>query len=255
MKRPDQDQFMTDLRLEARDAIEDRLARMAGQLGQPSVPPDALRLLRMDAHNLKGLGASFGFPAVAVVAHRLEDYLADLAALDEPRLRQEVQVFLDRIQEACERPFAAGAEAIGQLVRRLPVRSATFDPAEVEIHDIEIMLVSPAGTAARYVRQELAACGYRVTLVTRPLEALDFALHARPDLVVVSAILEELDGIDLICALAAMPRTRRMPLALLTSLDCDDEKLTELPPHVPILRKGASFSDDVAEALARFRII
>lgn len=255
MKRLDQDQLLADLRTEARDAIEDRLERMSDLLEQAPANPDSLRVLRMDAHSLKGLGASFGFPAVTIVAHRLEDYLADLPSLAELAHRRDVQFFLDRIQEICERHLEAGAGEIGQLVRRLPVKTATFDPSEVEVHDVEIMLVSPPGTATRYVRQELAACGYRVTLVGRPLEALDFALHAKPDLVVVSAILEELDGIDLICALSAMPRTRDLPLALLTSLDRDDEKLRDLPRHVPILRKGSSFSDDVADTLARFRII
>ncbi|MDA5193115.1 response regulator [Govanella unica] len=255
MKRLDQDQLLVDLRIEARDWIEDRLDRMSLLLGQPEVTPDALSDLRRDAHSLKGLGGSFGFPVVAVVAHRLEDYLGDLTPPVDLQARRDLQVFIDSLQDICVHHLEAGPETIRQIARGLPLRLASFDPAEVEVRDVEIMLVAPGGTATRYVRQELAACGYRVTLVGRPLEALDFALHTRPDLVVVSAILEELDGIDLICALAAMPRTRNLPLALLTSLDNDDDKLRDLPPHVPILHKGAQFSDDVAEVLIKYRII
>ena len=74
-------------------------------------------------------------------------------------------------------------------------------------------------------------------------------LRTKPDLVVVSAVMPDLGGIDLAIGLAAMPETRNVSIAVLTSLDKDNELLQLLPKKVPIIRKGASFGDDLANAL------
>jgi CheY-like chemotaxis protein len=104
------------------------------------------------------------------------------------------------------------------------------------------------------VAQELRECGYRVVSVADPFEAMQFVISAKPDVVIVSAILERLDGVDLVSALKAMPSTRDMPVAFLTSLGEGDERLKFLPASVPVLHKGASFADDVAEAFAALKI-
>ncbi|RMF08088.1 MAG: response regulator [Alphaproteobacteria bacterium] len=238
---------------EGRDAVEDTLERMGEALAALRRGEGGLTVFRKDAHNLKGLGAVFGFPGVAVFAHRLEDYMADLDKLDEAALG-DLQCFLDRTAELAENAIDASGEEIARLVRALPVRGGSFEPDDIEVRDVEILLVAPRSTATRYVASELGACGYRVTTVQSPGEVLEYVVHARPDLVIVSAILERFEGIDLVCALRAMPSTRNLPVALLTSMDRGDERLRDLPREVPVLTKGARFGDDVAEALSRLGI-
>jgi len=67
-------------------------------------------------------------------------------------------------------------------------------------------------------------------------------------------MLDEISGVDLAAALTAMPATRNLPVALLTSFSWGHSSLQELPPRVPLIRKGPSFGDDLAEALARLHI-
>jgi len=59
---------------------EGRLARMATLLsrlgGGVETGADALHLIRRDAHNLKGMGKTYGLPMITVVSWRLEDYLS-----------------------------------------------------------------------------------------------------------------------------------------------------------------------------------
>jgi CheY-like chemotaxis protein len=74
-------------------------------------------------------------------------------------------------------------------------------------------------------------------------------------MVIISAVMPDLSGIDLAIALAAMPATRNVSTALITSLDDDDEYLRLLPGSVPVIHKGASFGDDIAEALSRLFLI
>ena len=65
----------------------------------------------------------------------------------------------------------------------------------------------------------------------------------------------ELSGIDLAVALSAMPATRNIPCALITSLDPEDEYLKFLPGRVPVIHKGPSFGDDLADALSALFLI
>ena len=98
-------------------------------------------------------------------------------------------------------------------------------------------------------------CGYRITNVTTTFEALPLIIRTKPDMVIISAIMPELSGIDLAVALASMPATRNIPTALITSLDPDDDYLKLLPQAVPVIKKGPSFGDDLAEALSHLFII
>ena len=52
----------------------------------------------------------------------------------------------------------------------------------------------------------------------------------------------------------AMPLTRKLPFALLTSRDCGHAALTELPDAAAVIKKGGTFGSDLADALAHFNI-
>src|SRR3546814_7721276 len=87
--------------------------------------------------------------------------------------------------------------------------------------DKDVTLVLPQRSAAKVVGRELAACGYRVPTVLNPIEALELILETRPDLVITAQVLPRMSGVDLACALAAMPATKPIP----------DAPLTRLAPH------------------------
>jgi len=74
-------------------------------------------------------------------------------------------------------------------------------------------------------------------------------IRTKPDFVVVLAMMPELNGIDLAISLTTMPATRNVPLALITSLEDDDDYLNLLPANVPVIHKGESFGDDLFKAL------
>ena len=75
------------------------------------------------------------------------------------------------------------------------------------------------------------------------------------DMVMASMELEEMSGIDLSCALAAISATKDIPFALLTSLSkADDPKLANLPKSAVILNKGPKFGEDLANVLEHFAI-
>ncbi len=66
--------------------------------------------------------------------------------------------------------------------------------------------------------------------------------------------MDGLSGLDLIRGLMAMSVTRKIKMALLTSLDLDNARLREIPEGVGMIRLGPKFSEDVASVITRFNL-
>ncbi len=91
-----------------------------------------------------------------------------------------------------------------------------------------------------------------MTRFSNAWEAMQFAASTRPDLVISAAVMDAIDGVNLVRALAAMEPTRRIPVALITNLDTASRELEKLPTGVAIVRHGPNFSDELAAMLSGF---
>ena len=249
-----QQDILNELRTEAIDSAEDRLRSMqetAHGFQNGSVQSsDAFAAIRLDAHSLKSVAASFEMKALKVMCHRFEDYFFTVKELNIDICR-DVQFFCDRMAE-CLEGFVKGQEIdVSALMRKLP-NKAGFEVAEITGVEIEVMLVMAPGTATKIVTRELLECGYRMINVATTMDAFQLIPMMRPDAVIISRTMPELSGIDLACALRAMPATKQIPVALLAT---DRSSLAELPASVPVLRKGANFADDVADVFMQLGIL
>ena len=59
--------------IEARDRLDDAQAALEGIYNNTIDRTEEVTVIRRNVHSLKGMGKSFGFPTVSLVAHRLED--------------------------------------------------------------------------------------------------------------------------------------------------------------------------------------
>lgn len=249
-----QQDILDELRTEAIDSAEDRLTNMQETardfMAGLVKPSDAFSAIRLDAHSLKSVAGSFEMRALKVMCHRFEDYFFNIKELDEA-ICKDVQFFCDRMTE-CLDAFVHGSEIdVSNLMRKLP-NKAGFDVADISAVDIEVMLVMAPGTATKIVTRELLECGYRMVNVATTMDAIQLIPMMRPDAVIISRVMPELSGIDLACALKAMPVTRDIPVALLST---ENGSLKDLPDSVPVLRKGANFGDDVADVFMQLGIL
>jgi len=250
----DLDELVEQLKVEFRDDTQDRLTLMyqalkgcaEGRVGSA----DAIRDLRRETHSLKGTGASFGFPIVSLIAQRMETYLLGLKDLDEKQIGH-LLVFCDRMAEMTDRDIQPDLPETNGIIRALPVRYE-FDVTDIDVHDVDIMLVTPNKLVARKVTAELAACGFKVNTVTDPIEAIGIAVRNPPDMVIAAAVMDGLGGIDLIRGLKAIGVTSDVPMALLTSLD--PSTLRGVPPDTALIHLGPAFQDDIALAITRFNL-
>jgi CheY-like chemotaxis protein len=195
---------------------------------------------------LSRIAANKGYQALGIVGHRLDDYFRSIKDLP-PGVIDDLRKFSDVLVDLLDDPGSIPNDA-SEIVRKLPAKGG-FDGTDIEVRSIEVMLVMLPGTGTRFVERELQQCGYRVSRVEDVFDALPTIVRTKPDLVVISGVMQELNGIDLAIGLSAMPATRNVPIALITALGDDDSYLSLLPENVPVIRKGASFADDLFQAL------
>jgi CheY-like chemotaxis protein len=238
---------------ELRDSASQMQVLLGNMRSRSVSGQDGLVTLKRTVGNLRTQAHMLGLPMIKLVTHRLDEYVAELKDV-RPAELDEIQVFVDRIERL------ADGEAVPEtdmpaVVRSLPAkRSADVDFGSVEKKNVEILLVVPEKAMSRIVERELAACGYRTSTVRDGFEAIETIVRTQPDMVVASMELGMLSGVDLGCALAAMPVTQSIPFAVLTSYEWGSAKLKSLPPRAALIRKGQQFGDDLAETLARFDI-
>jgi hypothetical protein len=204
---------------EARDVIEGLELRLQELRTGSLDAEEAARLLKQDISNLRLKCRSVAVPGLGALTHRLDDYLSNLSTIELQHIG-DLQTFGDRIGRLLDGEEVGEAE-IAAVVRDLPANTG-FDVGEVTITDVEATLIVPQRSAARVVARELAACGYRVSTVLDPIDA--------------------------------MPATKTIPVALLTSLEPGHPDLAPLPMNTGLIRRGPRFGDDLADVLQRFGI-
>lgn len=238
---------------ELRDSAS-QLQVLLGNMRSSSIPAaEGLATLKREASNLRSHAQGLNLPMIKLVTHRFDEYVGELKSVGAAEL-DEIQVFVDKIEKLADGEQVSEDQAPA-VVRALPAkRTADIDFGKIEKKNVEILLVVPEKAMARIVERELAACGYRTSTIRDAFTALETVVRTRPDMVVASMELGLLTGIDLGCALAAMPATEGIPFALFTSYDWGNPKLKGLPPRAALIRKGGKFGDDLAETLARFSI-
>lgn len=201
---------------------------------------------------IKGQAHNYDLAALATLALRAEDYLANVKAYP-PRTVDDLQTFIDCMSDIAENPDDESRD-ISKMVRNLPAK-VRVEESILEVRNVEVLLVMHHGAATHFVEREMQECGYRISTCTSTLDALPLIIRTKPDLVIISAMMPELSGIDLACGLLAMPQTRNIPTALITSLPSDDPYLKLMPERIPIIHKSASFGDDLADALSNLFLI
>jgi CheY-like chemotaxis protein/HPt (histidine-containing phosphotransfer) domain-containing protein len=234
-------------RLDAIEGILDQYRRGAAK------GPEPIANLRREAHTLKGAGTSFGFPAITVIAHRLENYLQDLTKLAD-RAIGDIQQHIDAAQEIVSTGQNPGEKEIALILRSLPQAQA-FNPKRVELGSIEALIVTPSRLVGHLLTRQLARLGIRSVTTQSSLEGLALALRTRPDLVITSVTMAELGGIDLARAFAAMGATRSIPVAILTSFsDRDIAGQGGLPGSASVLHIGQGLERDLRQFLKQLTV-
>lgn len=238
--------FLTDTR-ERLDLMETATAGPEGA--------DALLSIRREAHSIKGMAGSIGFPSLTIISHRLEDFVAELTDLSEAHASQ-VLAYIDCLRGIVEDGRDPGDKKTAAILRALPAHTggplAVGDFEVKAARRVEVLLVVPGRAVRQMITGELRALGFRVSTVPSPWQALELAARTKPDLVITSAVMDQLSGIDLVRALRAMAATENQPLALLTSLEDSHPDMKRLPGDVAVIHLNRAVTDELGDMITRF---
>jgi CheY-like chemotaxis protein len=238
---------------EVGDAARDLMMTVEASRHDEAGLPEAIRTGQRLGLSLRGQGDTLGISPLTALGLRLGDYLSETRNVSPGLILDDLERFLEVVLDITEGRIAADAEQ-APLVRRLPAKRG-FAVGDIEARDVEIMLVMDPGAQTHFVERELQQCGYRTVQISATFEALPLIVRTKPDMVIISAVMPGLSGIDLTIGLTAMPETRNVPVALITSLDPDCEQLALIPKRVPIIHKGPAFGDDLFAALDNLFLI
>lgn len=245
-------------RLAEREVVEETRDVIAGfdvalqQARSGGERAEILAKLRQDAFSIRTKVQTVSINGLAPLTQRLDEYVGNATEMSDTAI-EDVQAYIDRIAALLDGEEIVEAKDVARVVREMPHMPA-FDVNDIVITEVEVMVVMPQRSAARAVQRELVACGYRTSVVTNPLEAIGLIIETKPDLIISAMVMPRISGADLCCALAAMPATKDIPVAVLTSLELDHPDLANLPMTTGRIRRGAEFGDDLADVLQRFKI-
>jgi PleD family two-component response regulator len=130
----------------------------------------------------------------------------------------------------------------------LPAKGAAKGDFQ-EVSNIEILLVAGSRIVRRAVEGELNKRGFRVVTVESPIEVFETVIRTRPDMVIASAVMNKISGIDLARALRSMVATRDIPFALLTSFDASHPELRDLPDDIGLVHHDRDINAELDSAV------
>jgi len=226
----------------------DELAAMhgAGREGNTDPAPVFEAFLR-SVHNLKGQGSSFGFPSISMIAHMLESRLAS----STPEVfgeSGEVLPFIDRMAAIVEARIEPDEKELQTILASL--ESGPASERETLAAAPRVVIIAGSNTVGEMVRFGLEEEGFNVTAIPDPFEALSYIVRSMPKAVVCTAEIPGLSGLDLVHALTAMPVTRQVRTALITSRGPEDLRVKSLPATTLRIQVGPDMSAKLAEAFA-----
>src|SRR6266568_848875 len=90
---------------------------------------------------------------------------------------------------------------------------------------MKILVAEDSATIRRLVAARLVADGFEVVEAADGEEAVELAWRESPDLLVLDKVMPKLDGFEVIRTLREDPRTRAMPIVMLTERSNEDDVL------------------------------
>ncbi len=239
--------IIADMEREFLDGCEDRLAEIDAALevlrADRSSGENELLEIKRHVHSLKGLGATFGYSSITLMAHALEDYFESLFQPDDDGIH-DVQHFIDRIREIVDSQSNWTDETVAQIVRDMPLK-AKRRTVRKDGQALSVLVLMPKGLQRKIVATELSEFGFHVLIAENSFDAIEKGVRLQPDLFMSSVVNEDISGIELAGVFYAIETTESRPFLLVSSTPLDEIETRHFPPTVTVLEKGGNFARDL----------
>lgn len=213
---------------------------------QPAIDQSYVTMLR-EIHSIKGSAGTFGFPSITTITHRLEDYLSDVAMPSREQVL-DTQKFVDQIRVIVEEEQEPSESALSVIVDNLPVhRQRNFSTQDQR--NITVLLVMPKSLQRRVLGEELRSLGFDVSFVDDPLQAITLTMSIKPDVVISSFELGQINGAEFASIMQVVGKTASIPFLLVTAHKRDSAVMRDVPASARVVEKGSNVVEAIAEEL------
>ncbi len=189
--------LMLEFKAAARQAIAD-LGTWLGEL--PTDPTAQERITRL-AHQLRGSGGAYGFPAVSTAAAQVEESTR--------------QALPDRVNRLVVELAAVDASIPDPKPAAPPPPAVPVPPAN---RRVRILIAEDDRLTLSLVKDRLERAGHQVDHRPDGVEALEAAVAGSYDLFIIDVKMPRLDGFGLVQQVRAIPRYATTPVLMLTAL-------------------------------------
>lgn len=251
---PDLEMILADMRQGFIEDTQDKIGEIEAVIGDIRQRNGAFENNLMEVkrlmHTIKGGGGSFGFPTISKIAHGFEDYL-ETSGTSDTVVAEDLLVFTDAIAAILDAGHEPDDQHAHMMLRSLP--AARRQSGARALDKGTAMLVMPRGVQRKIIGQELAQFGFKVNISEDPVKALDMAMTLKPDFVIVTLMLERMDGIEFAWVLRTVSATAKVRVAIVTAHEISEEVQDSLPPGAVLIRKGKTFSAELMQFIRSLR--
>lgn len=201
--------------------------------------------IQRSIHTIKGQGSTFDFPAVTLIAHRMEDFIESVTEVGAAQIAA-IQTFVDCLREILESRENPGELGLRRILQNLPI-NAQMILGNQAANEVRVLLVMPKSMQRKIIAQELTSCGLHVVTASTPTKAIEVALRASPKIIVATHVNEQMSGPELLRVFSTLDATRDCRLALLSSNDAQEAETLDLPEGTAVIHKGEPFFKELGE--------
>ena len=189
------------------------------------------RQVRDMAHTIKGSAANFGAVELVAASKKLEDGATQEDLSDGVQLLERISLAFDALQKDLKQEISLDAETA-----IIPLKSANSS---------NILVVDDDRTVRMALVDAFTRENYEVEEANNGMQALNICKRHMPDLVLMDAVMPELDGFDACQMIRELPHGSDIPVLMITALD--DEQ--------SIIRAFSSGATDYVSKPINFSVI
>lgn len=236
----------------ARDQLEDVETLIDGLDSGHDIDDDSLFDIQRNIHNIKGQGATFGYPIIGRIAHLFEDYIENSGGVHRENVK-DMRIYIEIMMSMLSTSSSLSVDETDVLLRQLPSGTPKSFSDQAS-HGVDVLLVMPNGVQRKLVAQELLSCGFNVNRAYNAIEALQAALDVAPDVVFVNNDIVPFNGCELARVFNNIERLKDTHFVLLTSYDHGDAHLAGLPDNVSVVEKRRDYKEALGELLLKWGV-
>lgn len=252
MASPIDDEIYRDLRAEFVDESMDHLGDMEGALNDYYAGDlsdgKAIDTLKRHAHTIKGFANPFGFSLLSSIIHQFEDFMLAKVMIT-PDDSKNIQKYIDTMTSCLAQGANFDPSGKAGALKALPATQSQGSASTQSEDSLMVFVVTSSRTIYQKIARELMEAGFQVRQMEKSLAAFEQVASQAPDIVIVSDILDTLSGVDVVCALIAMPATAKTPVIFMTSFEESYPEVKQISQIVPIITLGANIKKEIERAI------